>query len=131
MKLEVFEAIVKTMIDQQNRLAKLIELGVDTYTYESGYVGVVTLLLRAYYGAEGEDLVSWYIYERECSDLPEKPTMIDRKTKEEICYDISSLWRRVEEIRVSNDFVDYELPKPESPNIEQTLEIIRRILNRQ
>lgn len=127
MKLEVFEAIVSTIIDQTNKCSKLMELGIETYTYDSGYVGAITLLLRAYYGEEGEDLISWYIYNRECSDHAEKPKLVNKTTGEEICYDVNSLWRTVEEMRVSNDFVEYELPKKTELSEEKVMSILKHL----
>lgn len=109
MKLEVFERIVSGIISQQEKSHTLYKMGIDLMGHEESYQETVSLLLRAYYGADGADWIDWYIYEREgiggnindATDADGNP----------ICYDIPSLWRCVEEIRVSVDFEEYSLPK--------------------
>jgi hypothetical protein len=109
MKLEVFEKIINRIVDQQERSHALYKMGIDTMGYEEGYQEITGLLLRAYYGEAGADWIEWFLYEREgvggsindATDADGNP----------ICYDIPSLWKCVEEIRVSVDFKEYDLPK--------------------
>ena len=110
MKLEVFEKIVTLIKEQSERSFKLAEMGVDLINYEDSYAAAITLLLRAYYGAEGEDWISWYLYEKE--SLSGEILQAWNKEGNEICYDIPSLWKCVEELRCADDFVEYELPEP-------------------
>ena len=110
MKLEVFEKIVTLIKEQSERSFKLAEMGVDLINYEDAYANAITLLLRAYYGADGEDWISWYLYERE--SLSGEILQAWDKEGNEICYDIPSLWKCVEELRCADDFVEYELPEP-------------------
>lgn len=110
MKLEVFDKIVTLLKHQENKSTDLLKLGIDTFNYEESYISVITLLLRAYYGKDGEDMISWFLYERE-SHTGEILQAWD-KDGSEICYDIPSLWKYVEELRCSEDFVEYELPEP-------------------
>ena len=110
MKLEVFEKIVTLIKEQSERSFKLAEMGVDLINYEDSYSAAITLLLRAYYGAEGEDWISWYLYEKE--GLSGEILQAWDKEGNEICYDIPSLWKCVEELRCADDFVEYELPEP-------------------
>jgi hypothetical protein len=110
MKLEVFEKIVTLIKEQSERSFKLAEMGVDLINYEDSYAAAITLLLRVYYGKEGEDWISWYIYERE--GLSGEILKAWDKDGNEICYDIPSLWKCVEELRCADDFVEYELPEP-------------------
>ena len=110
MKLEVFEKILTLIKEQSERSFKLAEMGVDLINYEDSYAAAITLLLRAYYGAEGEDWISWYLYEKE--GLSGEILQAWDKEGNEICYDIPSLWKCVEELRCADDFVEYELPEP-------------------
>jgi len=110
MKLEVFEKIVTLIKEQSERSFKLAEMGVDLINYEDSYSAAITLLFRAYYGAEGEDWISWYLYEKE--SLSGEILQAWDKEGNEMCYDIPSLWKCVEELRCADDFVEYELPEP-------------------
>ena len=125
MKLEVFEKIVKLIDEQQQKSHQLFKLGVDLMNYDSAYVDALTLMLRVYYGVEGEDLISWYIYER--VGLNGEINKAWDKNKNEICYDIPSLWKRVEELRVADDFEEYSLEEPKKLGVEETLELFRRM----
>jgi hypothetical protein len=109
MKLEVFEKIVTLIKEQSERSFKLAEMGVDLINYEDSYAAAITLLFRAYYGTEGEDWISWYLYEKE--SLSGEILQAWDKEGNEICYDIPSLWKCVEELRCADDFVEYELPE--------------------
>lgn len=120
MKFEVFEKIVTTLQAQHQKSFDLCRMGIDLMSYEDGYAETITLLFRAYYGAEGSDWIDWYMYERESfnGDL-NAATDADGNP---ICYDIPSLWKYVEEIRVSVDFEEYSLPTPRRPLSQSDLE---------
>ena len=93
MKLEVFERIVNGIISQQEKSHTLYKMGIDLMGHEESYQETVSLLLRAYYGADGADWIDWYIYEREgISGNINDATDADGNP---ICYDIPSLWRFV------------------------------------
>jgi len=109
MKLEVFEKIITQIKDQQDKSRTLYRLGVDLMDYEDSYCATITLLLRAYYGKDAEDWISWFIYERD--DLAEDPNQAWDKDGNPICFDIPSLWKCVEEMRCSTDFIEYCLEK--------------------
>lgn len=108
MKLEVFEAIIKSIEDQGNRSVEASKLGIDLLDYEEGWIIALSLTLNAYYGKLGGDWISWYLYERTSSDPP--LAAIDENGNP-ICYDIPSLWKYVEELRVREDFEEYGLPE--------------------
>ena len=57
----------------------------------------------------GRDWIDWYLYERD--SLSGEINQAWDKDGTPICYDIPSLWKEVEELRVSEDFKEYELPK--------------------
>jgi len=109
MKLEVFERIITQIQNQQERSFAANKLGIDLMTYEEEYSEVIHLLLSAYYGEVGRDWIDWYLYERD--SLSGEINQAWDKDGAPICYDIPSLWKEVEEIRVSTDFKEYELPK--------------------
>jgi|APGre2960657404_1045060.scaffolds.fasta_scaffold01650_6 hypothetical protein len=109
MKLEVFEKIITLIKQHSERSFKLAEMGVDLINYEDAYSGAITLLFNAYYGSDGEDWISWYLYERE--SFSGEILQARDKDGNEICYDIPSLWKYVEELRCADDFVEYELPE--------------------
>ena len=112
MKFEVFERIMSTLSDQRQKSFDLCKMGIDLINYEDGYSETISLLFRAYYGVAGADWIDWYMYEREslAGDL-NAATDADGTP---ICYDIESLWKCVEECRVSVDFVEYSLPGKKS-----------------
>lgn len=109
MKFEVFERIVTQIQNQQERSFAANKLGIDLITYEEEYSEVIHLLLSAYYGEVGRDWIDWYLYERD--SLSGEINQAWDQDNNPICYDIPSLWKEVEELRVSEDFKEYELPK--------------------
>lgn len=108
MKLEVFEAIIKSIEDQGNRSVEAAKLGIDLLEYEEGWIIALSLTLNAYYGKLGGDWISWYLYERTSSG---QPLVAVDESNNPICYDIPSLWKYVEELRVREDFEEYGLPE--------------------
>ena len=109
MKFEVFERIVTQIQNQQERSFAINKLGIDLITYDEEYSEVIHLLLSAYYGEVGRDWIDWYLYERD--SLSGEINQAWDQDNNPICYDIPSLWKEVEELRVSEDFKEYELPK--------------------
>jgi hypothetical protein len=109
MKLEVFERIITQIQHQRDRSFAANKLGIDLISYEEDYSEIIHLLLSAYYGEEGRDWIDWYLYERD--SLSGEVNQAWDKDGNPICYDIPSLWKQVEEIRVSESFKEYELPK--------------------
>lgn len=113
MKLEVFSQVINLIQRQQEKSHLLYKIGVDTMQYEEDFQRAISLLLKAYYGEAGADWIEWYLYEREgvggsindATDANGNP----------ICYDIPSLWKCVEEIRVSVEFEEYSLPARKKP----------------
>lgn len=110
MKLEVFEALIKTIEEQVDTSVELAKMGVDLLSYDDGWVLALSLAINAYYGQRGGEWIRWYLFEKSLYD-PELKAL-DEKGKE-ICYDIPSLWKHVEELRVSDSFEEYSLPSDE------------------
>jgi hypothetical protein len=107
MKLEVFELLITTIAKQSKKSYDTSQLGIDLLDYEEGWLESIGLLFNAYYGKTGADWIDWYLYER-----PDNagPTSATNANGEPICYDIPSLWKEVESIRIADDFVEFELP---------------------
>jgi hypothetical protein len=113
MKLEVFKTIIESMEVQGAKSIEAAKVGVDLIEYEEGWILALTLALNAYYGKTGGDWIWWYLYERTAS---KPPLQAVDENNNPICYDITSLWKHVEELRVSENFEEYELP----PNLLAT-----------
>ena len=114
MKLEVFDRVIKLIQTQQEKSNLLYKLGIDSTSYEEDFQETISLLLKAYYGEAGADWIEWYLYEREMLKNKDENSATD-ENGEPICYDVPSLWKFVEECRVSVDFEEYSLPKRKRP----------------
>jgi len=121
MKLEVFERIIGLIQAQQEKSHALYKIGIDALNYEEDFQEAISLLLKAYYGEEGADWIDWFLYERESlsGDLTNAATDADGNP---ICYDVPSLWKCVEECRVSVNFEEYSLPTKRATITQSDLE---------
>lgn len=108
MKLEVFKAIIRAIEVQGERGVEAAKLGIDLVEYEEGWMIALNLALNAYYGKTGGDWIGWYLYERTAGETPLQA--FDEKNNP-ICYDVPSLWKHVEELRVSENFEEFDLPQ--------------------
>ena len=108
MKLEVFSLIITTIETQIKKSYRAFESGVDLAGYDEGWVNIISLFFNAYYGKEGTDWIDWYLYERV---QPNGTVLKAQDSEGNAISDINSLWNHVEKIRVSTDFVEFELPK--------------------
>ena len=118
MKLEVFTEILNKLRKQSDKEHALYVLDVDVSNLSDDYMSVINILLEIYYGKEGADWISWYLWERDPLGS------IDQATDDgkPICYDIKSLWEEVEQCRLDNK-TEYELP------VKLTDEERQKILN--
>ena len=114
MKLEVFERIIGLIQAQQEKSHALYKIGIDSLNYEEDFQETISLLLKAYYGQDGADWIDWYVYEREGLSGNHTNSATDADGNP-ICYDVPSLWKCVEECRVSVEFEEYSLPKRKKP----------------
>lgn len=112
MKYEVFENILMNIIKTNEIDRKFYDLGLDMTNIVDEYNRIISNLLSAHYSEEGSEWIDWFLYERE-SMSGEILTATDKDGRN-ICYDMKSLWECVEEIRLSKDFVEYELKIPMS-----------------
>ena len=118
MKLEVFTEILNKLRKQSDKEHALYVLDVDVSNLSDDYMSVINILIEIYYGKEGADWISWYLWERDPLGS------IDQATDDgkPICYDIKSLWEEVEQCRLDNK-TEYELP------VKLTDEERQKILN--
>ena len=123
MKLEVFAEILNKIKKQSDKQDALYDLDVDLINYSDDHNSVIDILLEVYYGKEGADWISWYLWERDPLGTIDQATTSDGKP---ICYDIKSLWEEVEQCRLENKD-EYELPKKMSD--EERLQVLTMIRN--
>ena len=115
MKLEVFAEILNKIKKQSDKQDALYDLDVDLINYSDDHNSVIDMLLQVYYGKDGADWISWYIWERDPNGASDQATTSDGKP---ICYDVKSLWEEVEQCRLDNKD-EYELPKKMSDEERQ------------
>jgi hypothetical protein len=123
MKLEVFTEILNKLRKQSDKEHALYILDVDLINYSDDHNSVINILLDVYYGKEGSDWISWYLYERDPLGTIDQATTNDGLP---ICYDVKSLWEEVEQCRLDNT-KEYELPVTLTE--EQKLEVLNMIKN--
>ena len=123
MKLEVFTEILNKLRKQSDKEHALYILDVDLINYSDDHNSVINILLDVYYGKEGSDWISWYLYERDPLGTIDQATTNDGLP---ICYDVKSLWEEVEQCRLDNT-KEYELPVTLTE--EQKLEVLTMIKN--
>jgi hypothetical protein len=123
MKLEVFEEILNKLRKQTNKQDALYALDVDLINYSDDHNSVINILLEVYYGKEGADWISWYMWERDKNGDQYQATDKDGNA---ICYDDKSLWEEVEQCRLDNT-KEYELPHKLTD--EERLQVLTMIQN--
>ena len=118
MKLEVFTEILNKLRKQSDKEHALYVLDIDVSNLSDDYMSVINILIEIYYGKEGANWISWYLWERDPLGS------IDQATDDgkPICYDIKSLWEEVEQCKLDNK-TEYELP------VKLTDEERQKILN--
>lgn len=124
MRFESFEYLIKKLKETEETNHRFYAMGLDLQNIVDPFHHIITHLLRVYYGTEGEDWISWFLYERK--DTEEVQAW--DKDGNEICYDLKSLWIHVEEIRVSIDFQEYVLEKEMTD--EERKEYIKNIISK-
>ena len=123
MKLEVFTEILNKIRKQSDKHDILYELDIDLINFSDDHASVINILLEVYYGKDGADWISWYLWERDPLGTIDQATTNDGKP---ICYDIQSLWEEVEQCRLENKD-EYELPVRLTD--EEKLEVLTMIKN--
>jgi hypothetical protein len=110
MQYKTFKQIVDTLKKTHDNSLKLYKLGIDlSVSVEDGYCRVITALFGVYYGVEGEDVISWWLYE----DVEKIVYTKDKsgKSRPRNLHTIKQLWEYVEELRKDEGFKEYEFSK--------------------
>ena len=106
MKREVFIHVLDKIRNKSNKIDELYALGIDLINFSDDSNEVINILLEVYYGKEGADWISWYLWERDPDGALDQATTSDGTP---ICYNDTSLWEEVEKCRLENK-EEYELP---------------------
>lgn len=93
----IFEKLVNKIKRQYETASNLISIGLDLYDYNEYWMEIISIMFANYYGEFGVDLIFAYIYE-----------YVDDSSK---LYhkNVESLWKAVEEYRVSENFIEYKI----------------------
>lgn len=121
MNFETFKKLIEQIKENEETLNYLYPK-VDLINFADGYNGVITILLKCYYGEEGEDWISWYLYERD----PERGLLAHDKDGNEICSSLEELWKTCEECKLTKE--DYVIPI--SMSDKERLELIQQIFTK-
>lgn len=101
MTLEALQQIISFLKKDSDRLAKIYKLGVDLYNLQDDLHHVISITLKSHYSEEGEDIISWWVWE----DGDKTITYQDGSTRD--INKIEDMWKYIEEIRTSPDFKEY------------------------
>jgi hypothetical protein len=116
MKFEVFDELIATLKKIEERSFAAHQLGIDLMEYETDHSHATWLAIRAHYGKAASEWIEWYLYERQ--SLNGQINQAWDENNNEICHTVESLWQVVEEIRNSDEYVEYELPTIEKFDAE-------------
>ena len=97
MKLEKFTKLIEGIERRREQVGKAYDIGLDLLSFDDDYFSdVLGPLMEEVFGKEGVDWINWYVYERESLDGKTILKAWD-KNKNEICFDIPSLYDTVKE----------------------------------
>lgn len=122
MKSEVFSELIHTLKKIEEKSFAAHQLGIDLMEYETQYSYAIWITIKAHYGKEAGDWIEWFLYERE--SLNGEINKAWDKEGNEICDTVESLWRVVEEMRTSPNFVEYSLPSPRDFDADAFMDIL-------
>jgi len=124
MKFEIFQEIVSTIKLADEKINKVYESGIDLIDVVDKHDRAISLLLNAYYGEEGSEMLDWFMYEKFSDNR--KPLKA-KKDGKEICKDLKQLWKYCEDYRNSKDFVECKLKIPLTE--EERLNILKKMFS--
>ncbi len=128
MKFEVFEELIATLKKCEENSFAAHKLGIDLVEYDTPFSHATWLAIRAHYGKEASEWIEWFMYERD--SLSGKTNQAWDKDGNEICHTVESLWQVVEEIRLSDKFEEYSLPKYKEFSNEELMEKITNLFTK-
>lgn len=122
-KLEVFERIVFELKEQQEKLDKAYEAGIDHINFTGPYESVISMLIGSIYGQEGRDTFDWWCYEKNFGERTDLK-MTD-KDENELCRTIEELHQYLEENKVN----DYYLSKYQIMTDEERKDLLDKLIS--
>lgn len=125
MTFETFQQIIFLLKKNEARSNKLYKLGFDDLNMKDELHGVINLLFKAHYSEIGEDLISWWLYEDVEKIVYNEEDGIDSDLTE-----IEDLWKYVEKIRKSPDFVEYVPKKVKSLTKKQMEKMFKKMFEK-
>lgn len=121
-KLEVFERIVFELKEQQEKLDKAYEAGIDHINFTGPYESVISMLIGSIYGQEGKETFDWWCYEKNFGERTDL-TMTD-KDGNKLCRTIEELHQYLEDNKVN----DYYLSKYEIMTDEERKDLLNQLM---
>lgn len=118
---EVFERIVFELKEQQKKLDKAYEAGIDLIDFTGPYESVISMLIGSIYGQEGRDTFDWWCYEKKWGERTDLK-MTD-KDENELCRTIEELHQYLEENKVN----DYYLSKYQIMTDEERKDLLDKL----
>ena len=122
-KLEVFKRIVLELKEQQEKLDKAYEAGIDHINFTGPYESVISMLIGSIYGQEGKETFDWWCYEKNFGERTDL-TMTD-KDGNELCRTIEELHQYLEENKVN----DYYLSKYQIMTDEERTSLLNQLMS--
>ena len=122
-KLEVFERIVFELKEQQEKLDKAYEAGIDHINFTGPYESVISMLIGSIYGQEGKETFDWWCYEKNFGERTDL-TMTD-KDGNKLCRTIEELHQYLEDNKVN----DYYLSKYEIMTDEERKDLLNQLIS--
>ena len=122
-KLEVFERIVFELKEQQEKLDKAYEAGIDHINFTGSYESVISMLIGSIYGQEGKETFDWWCYEKNFGERTDL-TMTD-KDGNKLCRTIEELHQYLEDNKVN----DYYLSKYEIMTDEERKDLLNQLMS--
>lgn len=102
MELKKFEEIIDIIRKQDDVIQELYDRKIDLIDFVDIYHKLISILFKEYYGTDGEDWITWFLYEKTTSGTLEAWDTIDGE-KIPICYDVKSLWEYVEKLKTNKN----------------------------
>ena len=93
MTYERFLKIILGLQKEDKTIKILYDNGVDLINFVGTYQAIVKELMEEIYGAEGEELFSWYCWE---NDFGQRGLDAFDENNNRICYSHESLWEYLE-----------------------------------
>ena len=120
---EVFERIVLELKEQQEKLDKAYEAGIDHINFTGPYESVISMLIGSIYGQEGKETFDWWCYEKNFGERTDL-TMTD-KDGNKLCRTIEELHQYLEDNKVN----DYYLSKYEIMTDEERTALLNQLIS--